>query len=250
MTKRAWFRFYEELNDFLPSSRRKVAFPLTIKGTQTVKDAIEGCGVPHVEVDLILVNGKSVDFSYRLKNSDQVSVYPAFETLDIKDVTHLREKPLREPAFILDVHLGKLARYLRLCGFDSLYRTDYEDIEIINIAAQEKRIILTRDKKLLANKKVTHGVWIRSQKPAEQFREVFDRLDLGSRVNPFTRCMGCNSLLAEVNKEEISDRLHPGTRKHYNAFSICTGCGKIYWEGSHYEKMKQVVKNFTGHSIP
>ncbi|MGQ9621604.1 MAG: Mut7-C RNAse domain-containing protein [Bacteroidales bacterium] len=246
MTKNVWFRFYEELNDFLPSGKRKVSIPYSFSGRQSVKDAVEALGVPHVEIDLILVNGKSVDFSYLLKNGDRISVYPVFESLDISGVTHLREKPLREIKFVLDVHLGKLARYLRLCGFDTLYEKDYCDNEIITISSLQNRIILTRDKKLLNNKKVTHGIWIRSQYPESQLKEVFDRLDLKYVAKPFTRCMGCNTLLVDVPKEKIIDKLPHKTRELYNTFRLCPQCDQIYWEGSHFKRMKEFISVFTG----
>ena len=147
--KAANFRFYEELNDFLPENKRKIEYSYAFYGTPAVKDAIEAEGVPHTEVDLILVNGKSVGFDYLLQHSDRVSVYPVFETLDISPVIRLREKPLRESKFILDVHLGKLTKLLRRLGFDSNYRNDYSDPEIVNISLKEKRIILTRDRGIL-----------------------------------------------------------------------------------------------------
>jgi len=245
MTKNAWFRFYEELNDFLPPCRRKVLLPYSFTGKQQVKDAIESFGIPHVEVDLILVNGKSVDFSYIIKDGDRISVYPVFESIDISKVTHLREKPLREIKFVLDVHLGKLARYLRLCGFDTLYEKDYTDDEIITISSLQKRIILTRDKKLLNNRKVTHGIWIRSQYPESQLKEVFDRLDLKNLARPFTICMECNTPLINVPKEEVIDYLPPRTREFYNDFRRCPGCGRVYWEGSHYQRMREFIRVFT-----
>ena len=244
--KNAWFRFYEELNDFLPSDKKRISFPYSFSGNQSVKDAIEAIGVPHVEIDMILVNGNPVDFSYKIRNEDKISVYPVFESLDITGVTHLREKPLRDPKFILDVHLGKTARYLRLCGFDSLYEKDYDDNEIINISVSQRRIILTRDRGLLKNKKVTHGYWIRSQHPESQFMEVMERLDLKNMVKPFTRCMGCNSVLQYIPKSEIEDKLLPGTRKYFDIFLQCQGCGQIYWEGSHFEKMKAFIEKYTG----
>jgi len=246
MTKTAWLRFYEELNDFLPSNKRRVLLPYSFTGRQSVKDAIEAFGVPHVEVDLILVNGKSVDFSYLIKDGDRISVYPVFESIDISKVTGLRDKPLREIKFVLDVHLGKLARYLRLCGFDTLYETDYTDDEIIIISSLQKRIILTRDKKLLKNKKVTHGIWIRSQYPDSQLKEVFDRLDLKNLAKPFTRCMECNAELVDVPKEQILDRIPPRTREFYDVFRMCPACDHIYWEGSHFERMKEFISLFMG----
>jgi uncharacterized protein len=238
----ASFRFYEELNDFLPSIKRKISFLFSFKGNPSVKNIIEEMGVPHAEIDMILVNGNSVDFSYRLRNGDQVSVYPVFESLNITNIQHLRPTPLREPKFVLDVHLGRLSRYMRLCGFDSLFERDLNDAEIINISASEQRIILTRDRDLLKAKLVTRGYWIRSSGPEEQIKEVLKRFDLKNNLNPFTRCLECNGLLQNVSKKEITDLLQPKTRNFYTEFKKCNRCGKIYWEGSHYERMKQFIQ--------
>jgi len=238
----ASFRFYEELNDFLPSMKRKISFMVSFKGSPSVKNIIEEMGVPHAEIDMILVNGNSVDFSYRLKNDDQVSVYPVFESLNISNIQRLRPTPLREPKFVLDVHLGRLSKYMRLCGFDSLFQRDLNDREIINISSSEHRIILTRDQDLLKAKLVTHGYWIRSSGPEGQLIEVLKRFDLKNSLNPFTRCLECNGILQNVSKKEIIDLLQPRTRNYYAEFKKCTGCGKVYWEGSHYERMKNFVK--------
>ncbi|MDP4225126.1 MAG: Mut7-C RNAse domain-containing protein [Bacteroidota bacterium] len=245
---KATFRFYEELNDFFPAPYRKTAFTYWFDGSPTVKHAIELIGVPHVEVDLILVNGKSVDFSYKLKNNDYVSVYPVFEKLDISGATHLRERPLRNSRFILDVHLGKLVKYLRTLGFDSVYRKDYDDHEIIRIALAEHRIILTRDIGLLKVKTVTHGYWVRSQEPKEQVKDVLSYFDLYRFIDPFSRCVKCNGTLEAVEKDSIMDQLEPLTIKYYNDFYRCRDCGGIFWEGSHFRKMnefvREVKKNF------
>ncbi len=149
---KAKFRFYEELNDFLPAEKKKIEFIYNFSGNPAIKDAIEAVGVPHTEVDVILVNGQSVEFSYQLQDDDVVSVYPTFESFDVSKVTHLRNKPLREIKFIVDVHLGKLARYLRMLGFDTLYKNNYSTTEILKIAKAQKRIILTRSVALLKNK--------------------------------------------------------------------------------------------------
>ena len=238
----AYFRFYEELNDFLPPEKRKTTFTYSFNGSPSVKDAIEAIGIPHVEVDLILVNSLSVDFSYNLKNEDRVSVYPVYESIDIRSVAHLREKPLRDLRFLNDVHLGKLSRYMRLCGFDTVYNTDFNDQDIINLAVTENMVILTRDKGLIRNKKVTHGYWIRSQHPDEQLKEVILRFDLKNRISPFTRCMICNELLIETTKQEILSRLQPLTHRYYRKFKLCPSCNRIYWNGSHYYKMRSFLK--------
>ncbi len=172
MQKKAQFLFYEELNYFLPAEKSKLNFTYNFMGSPSVKDAVEAIGVPHTEIDLILVNGKSVSFSYHITEGDDISVYPVFESMDIVEVTRLREKPLRVAKFVLDVHLGRLAKNLRMLGFDTLYSNNYSDSEIANISTAENRIILTRDTGLLKNKKVTHGYWIRSQYPKEQLKEV------------------------------------------------------------------------------
>lgn len=236
-TKIARFRFYEELNDFLPPEKRKIAFDYLFKGRPAIKDAIEALGIPHPEVDMILVNGRPVDFSYLLQEGDRVAVYPVFEALDISGVTRLREKPLRNPRFILDVHLGKLARGLRLLGFDTHYANYHSDREIIEISLAEQRIILTRDRGLLKNKEVRRGYWLRSQQPHQQLEEVLRRFDLASLARPFTRCLECNAEIVAVEKEMIAGQLLPDTRKFYRQFYRCRGCGKIYWQGSHYRKL-------------
>ena len=145
----AEFRFYEELNDFLPENRRKILFPFAFEGTPSVKDSIEALGVPHTEIDLILVNGISVDFGCLIRDGDRISVYPVFESIDITPLVRVHSQPLREPRFVLDMHLGRLARYLRMLGFDTLYRNDYADAELARISSQEYRILLTRDPGLL-----------------------------------------------------------------------------------------------------
>lgn len=240
------FRFYEELNDFLPSERRKINFSHKIINNPSIKDVIESLGVPHAEIDLILVNGESVDFNYHPNDGDEIAVYPVFESLDITSVTHLRPKPLRQTQFILDVHLGKLARYLRMIGFDVLYRNDYSDETIVELASTDHRIILTRDIALLKNKCVTHGYWIRNTKPSQQLLEVLQRFDLYQQIHPFKRCMLCNGSIQPINKNDIVDKLLPKTEKYFHEFYQCRSCDKIYWKGSHYEKMVKVIEAIKG----
>lgn len=247
--KKATFRFYEELNDFLPYGKRKSFFPYGFTGNPSVKDAIESMGVPHTEIDLILVNSKSVDFSYHLKDGDVISVYPVFESMDISDVTHLRKKPLREPKYILDVHLGKLAKKLRMLGFNTLYENHYNDIEIVRISNAEKRTILTRDIGILKMKDVSRGYWIRSQSPKKQLIEVLDRFDLYSRIRPFRRCMACNGIIERIEKESIIDDLPKRTKKYYHEFYRCVSCKNIYWKGSHYCRMKSFIEELNRRNV-
>jgi uncharacterized protein len=233
--KKASFRFYEELNDFLPAGREKQDNVYVFKGNPTVKDAIEAQNVPHTEVDLIMVNGDPVDFSYKMNDGDRVSVYPVFETFDISALKP--GKPARETRFILDVHLGKLAKYLRMAGFDTKYRNNLEDQEIITISLEENRIILTRDKGILKNKMVQKGYYLRSQNPREQLNEVIRRFQLRENIRFLSRCISCNGVITNVPKEEIKQYLMPGTRNNFEKFYRCQDCLKIYWEGSHYDRM-------------
>ncbi len=231
----ATFRFYEELNDFLPLHRRKKTVPYCFNGHPGIKDAIEALGVPHTEVDLIVVNGESVGFDYPLAHGDRVAVYPVFESFDISPIFQLRDEPLRKTAFILDVHLGKLARILRMLGFDVLYRTDYDDPEIIHIALTEHRIILTRDRRMLFNRSITHAHWLHSTHSETQAREVIERFDLHEQIRRFLRCPVCNGLLQPVEKDAIIDQLEPLTKKYYTEFYQCSDCRKVYWKGTHYD---------------
>jgi uncharacterized protein len=232
--RKTYFRFYEELNDHLPRDWRKRSFPYAFKGKPSIKNTIQAIGVPHGEVDLVLVDGEPVRFDYQLQGGEEVSVYPVFESLDISPVCRLRSAPLRTICFIVDVNLGKLARKLRLLGFDTLFRNDFEDDEIVKISLKEKRIVLTRDKGILKQNAVTHGYWIRHDNPALQLKEVVSRFQLQNSFHPFSRCSDCNALLKAVEKEYIKSQLPADTYQYYEAFWQCSGCGKIYWEGSHF----------------
>ncbi len=215
------FRFYEELNDFLPADRQNQFFSYLFNGSPSIKDPIEAIGVPHTEVDLVTVNGRSVGFGYRLQHGDSVLVYPVGADITLKSTVRLRDNPLRKDAFILDVHLGKLARMLRMLGFDTVYEIDYDDPEIIRRALQENRIIITRDRLLLHSKIVIHGYCVRSTDSEEQLREVLDRFNLYSYMKPFYRCMVCNCKVRSVEKSEILHRLEPKTILYYDEFYTC-----------------------------
>ena len=240
--KQVWFRFYAELNDFLPAVKRQVAFAHSFEGRVSVKHLIEALGVPHPEVELVLVNGRSVDFSYLVQDGDQISVYPVFESMDIRPLVRVRPEPLREPRFVLDTHLGRLAAYLRMLGFDTVYRNDYADKALAQISSRESRILLTRDRGLLKRSEVTHGYCVRGTNPRRQLVEVLRRFDLFQAATPFTRCIRCNGSLRPVAKEAVSHRLQPKTRQYYNEFRICQACDRIYWKGSHYKRMRGFIQ--------
>jgi len=238
-------RFYEELNDFLAPALRKATFPHSFDRRTSVKDMIESFGVPHTEVDVILVNGKSVDFSCIVHDGDHISVYPVFESLDVSPLVRLRPAPLRSPAFVLDSNLGRLTRYLRLLGFDCLYQNDYDDETVASIADRQQRIVLTRDRALLQRKIITRGYFVREVRPRPQVKEVLARFDLYRLVAPFKRCIRCNGELQAVDKQAIEARLEPKTRKYFDTFKRCTACGQIYWQGSHHARSLRLVEELT-----
>jgi len=241
-TRLANFRFYAELNEFLEPARRGESIEYRFDGDPAIKDPIETLGVPHSEVDLVIVDGRSVGFDYQLRDGDRVAVYPVFESLDIAPLQRLRAKPLRVTRFVIDVNLGKRARRLRMLGFDTLYGNRLEDREIVDLARRERRIILTRDRRLLFRKAVTHGYWVRSDDPATQLSEVVERLDLAGQASPLRRCLECNGLIESVDAWQVWSRLEPLTRRYYSEFYRCSGCHRIYWEGSHVERMSEAIQ--------
>jgi hypothetical protein len=238
----AFFRFYEELNDFLPEEQYKTTFPYKFIGNPAIKDTIEAIGVPHTEIDLILVDGESVDFVYQMHGGEHVSVYPVFESFDISSPVHLRTRPLRETKFVVDVNLGKLAQKLRLLGFNTLFINDFIDKEIVELSLKEKRIILTRNKGILKYRAVTHGYWIRNDDPKEQIKEVVNRFQLERNFRPFSRCSCCNGLLRQVEDTLLQERLPNDTLLNFNVFMECKGCRKLYWQGSHYNRICEWIK--------
>ncbi len=242
----AHFRFYAELNDHLPPEQRYRGVERRFGVPGTVKDMIESFGVPHTEVDLILANGDSVDFAYRVQDGDHISVYPVFESLDITPALRVRPRPLRDLRFVLDVHLGKLAAYLRMLGFDTAYRSCSSDMELVQISAGERRVLLTRDRGLLKHSAVTHGYWVRETDSRRQAAEIVDRFDLAGSLRPFTRCMACNAELRPASKERVRSRVAPRIADLYDDFQECPQCRRVYWKGSHYARMQRWVQELRG----
>lgn len=238
----ASFCFEADLNYFLPPDRREIPFTHPFKEPPSIKDAIESLGVPHSEVYAILVNGESVNFSYLLQSGDRVIVYPRSECDRLSSSSQL-QPPLPEVSrFVLDVHLGKLASWLRMLGFDTLYRNDYEDAELAAIAARDARIVLTRDKGVLMRNLVAWGYYVRATQPKKQIIEVVQRFDLFDLIQPFDRCMRCNGKIESVSKDLIGDRLPPTVRQEIDEFHRCQACDRIYWQGTHYTKMKEFIR--------
>jgi uncharacterized protein with PIN domain len=234
------FRFYGHLNDFLPWQWRHCRFAHALRGPASVKDVIEALGVPHPEVDVIVVNGQAADFAYRMRDGDEVAVYPAFHSVDVTGLRRVGTDPPRPVRFVLDIHLRKLAALLRLGGFDALLLTD--DAEVAEASAAEGRVALTRDVGLLKRSIIQHGCWIRQTNPELQFVEVLQRFDLADRMDPFVRCMECNTLLVPVDVDAVAERLPPGTRECFSQFHRCPGCDRVYWQGSHYERLVRLLE--------
>ncbi|MBI3050513.1 MAG: Mut7-C ubiquitin/RNAse domain-containing protein [Acidobacteria bacterium] len=235
-----WVRFYGELNDFMRPERRGRRFLHTLRGPSSVKDTIETLGVPHPEVDVIIVNGTAVDFGYLLRDGDRVAVYPAFRSVDLGGVLRVGE-PLPDPVrFVLDIHLQKLASLLRLAGFDAVVLD--EDAVIARAGGQDGRVVLTRDRELLKRNEVRWGYWVRSTDPPRQFLELVRRFALAPHARPFTRCLACNAPLRPVTKESVIDRLPPRTRAEFDDFHLCEACGRIYWRGSHYQRLVRFLE--------
>jgi uncharacterized protein len=236
------FRFYEELNDYLPPGQRKQTITRELTGTPSVKDAIESLGVPHTEIDLILVDGRSVRFERKLLGGERVAVYPEFERFDISPLHRLRPKPLRQPRFVADVHLGTLARFLRLLGFDTRYGNGLDDAELAEITSREKRILLTRDVGLLKRKTVVRGQWLRSRDPEEQVTEIVEALHLKRTLRPFTRCMACNGELVAIARREVATRVPPRVYRRFRSFKQCEDCLRVFWRGSHFDRLRRLVR--------
>lgn len=239
---RASFRFFAELMDFLPEVVEAGRLTRSFDGSPSVKDQIEACGVPHTEVDLILADGHSVGFTYRLADGDRISVYPVFESFDIAAVTKVRPTPLREMRFVIDINLGKLARYLRLLGFDSVCDGLHEDRDLVDISVRDCRVLLTKDRALLKHAVVTHGYFVRAINPRTQIVEVVRRFDLVDMIAPFARCMECNGEITRVEKAAIEEQLQPLTRCYFDEFRRCSGCSRIYWRGSHFDRLSGFVE--------
>ena len=238
----ATFRFYEELNDFLPRERRGCTFSVRCARAATTKHMIEALGVPHTEVELILVNGESSGLERALAEGDRVAVYLKFETFDVSPLLRIRDKPLRRLCFVADAHLGGLARLLRMAGFDTLYDNGYHDKEIVAISLDQERVVLTRDRELLKRRSVTHGCYLHAIRPAAQFRELYDRLGLAAIAQPFTLCLHCNLPLRPVARAEVLERLPESVRLQHDQFNTCDSCGRVFWKGTHHKRMAAMLE--------
>ena len=237
--KVARFDFDPDLQPLLKRDLRGEAVDLRFQGPQSAKHLIESLGIPHTEVGSLTVNGEGIRLEYIVHDGDRLEVQPvAPVALE------------QEPRFVLDGHLGRLASHLRMLGLDCMYNNGYEDDELVEISLEEERILLTRDRLLLMHKIITQGYLLRSLNTMEQLHEVVQRYRLVKWVRPFQRCMKCNHLLETVEKETVLEKLEPLTKKYYDDFKQCPACKQVYWKGSHYEKMLQVIEKLSGEEHP
>lgn len=257
--KKIKFRFYAYLNNFIDlentnnlelAGKRDESiindryYIHYYRGRPSIKDRIESLGIPHTEIALILKNGIPVEISYLVEKNDQFSVYPYFYNIKLPEVYKLQEEYPDKPKFILDVHLGKLARFLRRFNFDTAYSNNYSDSEIVEIAEKKNRIILTRDLGVLIRKKVKWGCFIKYDDPQKQLKQVFKRYDLAQYYKgEESRCVDCNTVLINIDKAKIIERLEEKTKKYFNEFKICPDCAKIYWRGSHYHQTENILED-------
>ena len=247
----ATFRFYQELGDFLPRERRGRTFATECAHRSTTKHMIEALGVPHTEVEMVLVNGKESGFDRALEEGDHIAVYARFELLEVgphggQGPERLRERPRGRMRFVADSHLGALARLLRMAGYGTLYDNHYHDDEVEELAGRDDRIVLTRDRELLKRRSIVHGCYIHALEPAQQLRELFERLELPDGARPFSLCLHCDAVLRAVDKASVIERLPPSVRAQHDSFTTCDTCQRVYWKGSHYKRMTQFLADVAG----
>ena len=236
------FTFHGDLPSLLrPRWRYKSPVIISITRRASIKDVVESFGLPHTEVGRVECNDLQVDFSFPVEDSQKFNIYGVETPWDITRPSLLRPEPLKQISFVVDVNVGRLARYLRMAGFDTLYDYRWDDNRIVDIVNRENRIVLSKDLGLLKRKQVGFGRCVRAEKPIDQLDEIICVFGLTELIRPFRRCLECNSLLIPVAKNVILPRLEPLTRKYYTSFSMCTTCDKIYWSGSHRDNMKQLL---------
>jgi uncharacterized protein with PIN domain/sulfur carrier protein ThiS len=244
---RARVVLHGDLVDFRPAWQRgtdRAVVERSFEGHPAVKDVLEAVGVPHPEIAALAVNGNPVGLGRRLADGDRVEAWPAAEAtaLGLPPVLPPAPEDAAAPSFVVDCHLGRLAAFLRMLGFDTWYRTAATDDLLATVAATQRRILLTRDRGLLKRSVVRRGAFVRSDRPIEQLVEVARRFRLVDRWQPFGRCIRCNTPLVTATRDEVLDRLQPLTRIYYDDFRRCPGCDAVYWKGSHHARMERLVE--------
>ncbi|TQK52638.1 hypothetical protein FBY35_3081 [Streptomyces sp. SLBN-118] len=221
-----------ELRLFVPSERRRGRTALVTDGSSTLGHVIESLGVPLTEAGRVLVDGREVPVSH---------IPRAGETVEVYGVERPQEVPGAPLRFLLDVHLGTLARRLRLLGVDAAYENeDIGDPALASLSAKEQRVLLSRDRGLLRRREIWAGAYIYSDRPDDQLRDVLARF--APRLMPWTRCTACNGRLTDADKDSVQDQLQQGTQRTYDVFARCTACERVYWRGAHHARLEAIVE--------
>ncbi|MEU9173923.1 Mut7-C RNAse domain-containing protein [Streptomyces sp. NPDC048420] len=225
---------------FVAGGRRRGRTALTTDGSASLGHVVESTGVPLTEVGALRVNGREVPPSYVPSAGDTVDVHPVARPQQVPGA------PLR---LLLDVHLGTLARRLRLLGVDTAYEsTDIGDPALAARSATEKRVMLSRDRGLLHRRELWAGAFVYSTRPEDQLHDVLDRFR--PALHPWTRCTACNGLLREATKDQVADQLEHGTERSYDVFAQCEDCGRAYWKGAHHDQLKAIVDSVLAEFAP
>jgi uncharacterized protein with PIN domain len=236
----ATFHFHSELVSFLAPERRSGAFSHGCARAATVKNAIESLGVPHTEAGHLLVNGDPATLDRIVREGDDIEVFP-------REGGWPEDEPI---LFLADAHLGGLARFLRMLGFDTLYENALHDRDILRLAARERRTVLTRDRELLKCRDIARGCFVHERKPEAQLREVATRFGLATRMKPFTLCLHCNLPLESLDRAAALAQVPLRIAERYETFVRCPGCRRIYWEGSHWQRMREMLGALLDVAIP
>jgi uncharacterized protein with PIN domain len=218
-----------DLEMFLRPAVRGRPVPVICDGVSTLGHVVESVGVPLTEVGSMLVNGLPAERSYRPRDGDVIEVTPVS-----------RPQQLDEARFLLDVHLGALARRLRLVGVDTAYHRHANDDALIDEANADHRVLLTQDRGLLRRHKLWLGAYVRGANTDAQLADVLARF--APPLAPWTRCSACNGLLVPADKADVESQLQPGTRRTYSAFARCTTCSRVYWRGAHSKRLEATVE--------
>lgn len=245
----ATFRFYGNLNDFLPRERRQRDIATPCARMATTKHMIEALGVPHTEVELVLVNGEAAGLDLLLEEDDRVAVYPRFTRFDVAGLAPAPTLPPGRIRFVADAHLGGLARLLRMAGFDTIYDNGLRDDQVEVLAVEDERVVLTRDRDLLKRRSIAYGCYVRALKAEVQLLDVFERFGLAERARPFTRCLHDNAPLRPVARAAVLDRLPPRVAATQDEFHTCDLCGRVYWKGSHWQRMRRMLAPYIGTEV-
>lgn len=244
-------RLYGALRDFLPRSRRRaLQLEVSLRGRPGVKDVLESLGVPHPEIELLIVDGEPHGFTTRVAPGARIAAYPRFHGIELSAGPLATPRPAPPVRFALDGHLGGLARALRLLGFDATWQPQIEDVVLVAHATGEHRVLLTRDVGCLKRGEVVLGHWVRNTAPEQQLLEVLEHFELGTSLHPFTRCLICNVVLLARRAVEVRDRVPPRVAERHLLYRQCPQCLRIYWQGTHAESLTRRLERVLSQLCP